>query len=509
MNHLTLSQHFDLLPMLRIAIPLMLGIAMSGYLPAVSVGMWMSGVILMLCLALSTYRWGGAQTTCIMLCVLSLGGFLTAWVQPQQELPHGDRVYDAVVLSQPVKHGRTVWMQIMPTTGEMSGKTVSASLLCDTVEGRYLHLSPGMGIEVKSEMEPLTPSKFQSHDVSCQTFIYYANWQSKVVSLRHLSVWQRTRIAALRFRSKLVERYQQMGMEGQALAVVEAMTLGDKSALSHDTKEAYQLSGASHVLALSGLHLSIIYVLLSMLTFGSKKRLWSELLLLTAIWSYSVMVGLMPSVVRAAMMITIYSAVGLAGRPRMSLNVLAFVAVVMLCANPLTLYDISFQLSFMAVAFIMIFQQPVSEVIPADVQQRHPVLKWVWQLTVLSCMAQLGTAPLVAYYFGRLPLYFLLTNLIVIPGATLVLYFSVAIVALAWWHIVQQMVVTVLMLIVSALNIVLDSISRLPMASIAHIRVNGIQVVLIYVVIFACALLLRLLFSSCSDIQKEIHPHTS
>lgn len=498
------SLHLDLYPMVRVAIILAVGIVFSGCMPSISVSCWIGCMIVSFVIALISYKKNSIQSVSIILCLFSAGGLLATNARPSKSLPVGKIQYDAVVLTQPIQHGRTVWMQLLPTTGALKGETVSASLLCDTVQRRYLQLHVGSGISITSEMKSLEVSKFRSHDIRCQTFVYYANWQSKAVNLRVLTAWQRTRIAALRFRGKLVDKYKQMGMEGQVFAVVTAMTLGDKSSLSHETKENYQLSGASHVLALSGLHLSIIYVLLTLFTFGQKKRLWSELILLIAIWIYTVMVGMSPSVVRSATMLTIYSAVGLAGRTRMSLNVLAFVAVVMLSANPLSLYDISFQLSFMAVAFIMMFQSPVSGLIPEKVQQRHPLLKWVWQLTVLSCVAQLGTTPLVAYYFGRLPLYFMITNLVVIPGATLILYLSVGVVALAWWLVVQRLVVSLLMLVTSTLNTVLEYISHWPLASIS-VQMNGIQVTLTYVIIIASSLLIRMLVSSNFGIQKATH----
>ena len=146
------------------------------------------------------------------------------------------------------------------------------------------------------------------------------------------SMTQRAQANALELRNQLVNTLSDKGLEQQELAVASAMTLGDKSLIDKDLKIDYSRSGASHVLALSGLHLGIIYFVFSFMTARWRRRYhhWSrpvsEGLILITMWSYVVLVGMSPSVVRAAIMMTVYSLLSLQNRNRSSLNALAFTA---------------------------------------------------------------------------------------------------------------------------------------------------------------------------------------
>ena len=250
-------------------------------------------------------------------------------------------------------------------------------------------------------------------------------------SLESEGTRQETRDSGLRqqfleWRSVLLEKYHEWGVGDEAYGVVAAMTLGDKKAIDKDTKETYRVAGASHILALSGLHLMIIYSVITLLVGWMRFRLLSQVIIVLAIWAFALLTGLSPSVTRSAAMITVYALLSLGYRERMSVNTLAFVAIIMLIISPSMLYDVGFQLSFMAVLSIVLWHPLLNGLIPLHVQQRHHWLSSLWGLVTVSTAAQIGTAPLVAYYFGRLPVWFLLSNFIVIPLATVVLYLTLA-----------------------------------------------------------------------------------
>ena len=134
---------------------------------------------------------------------------------------------------------------------------------------------------------------------------------------------ERAKIRLLRFRQKAIAALQESGLEGQEQAIVTAMALGDKSALTKELRETYSVSGASHVLALSGMHLGIIYFLLSFIFVRRGWRVAGQMITLPVIWLFVLMVGLTPSVVRAATMLTVYGLVALLRRKSSSLNTFA------------------------------------------------------------------------------------------------------------------------------------------------------------------------------------------
>lgn len=292
----------------------------------------------------------------------------------------------------------------------------------------------------------------------------------------------RSRTFFLHQRDRLLQRLSDGGLEGDAYAVVAAMALGDKSALTKDLRETYSVTGASHVLALSGLHLGIIYMLLSLLVLGRRWRMFSQLFLIISIWGFVFLVGMSMSVVRAAIMISVYALLSLGHRDKMSVNTLAFTAIVMLMVHPLSLFDVGFQLSFMAVFSILVWYPFFEGLIPQPFLMSHRLVKWLWTMLAVSCAAQLGTAPLVAYYFGRFSSLFLITNLVVIPAATLILYLSLIV-------LFVPSIAYLLYNIVTILNSFLERMALLPWASIEGCHPSVLQTIMVYVVIAALYLL--------------------
>lgn len=302
------------------------------------------------------------------------------------------------------------------------------------------------------------------------------------------SMIQRAQANALELRNQLVNTLSDKGLEQQELAVVSAMTLGDKSLIDKDLKNDYSRSGASHVLALSGLHLGTIYFVFSFMTARWRRRYhhWSrpvsEGLILITMWSYVVLVGMSPSVVRAAIMMTVYSLLSLQNRNRSSLNALAFTAIIMLVADPMILFNISFQLSFVAVAFILLYQGRIYSLIPSST---HPIVKWCWRFLSVSLAAQVGVAPLTAYYFHQIPSYFLLSSLVVMVFTPLIIYLSLLFFLLMWLPVVQSWLVVPLSWLVHIQNTCLQGVSSLSGSTIVTPSLHPLQVCLIYIIIFA------------------------
>jgi competence protein ComEC len=263
------------------------------------------------------------------------------------------------------------------------------------------------------------------------------------------------------------------------------MVLGDKSALTQELRDVYAVTGASHVLALSGLHLGIIYTLLSLLIVGRRWHMVSQILIVLCIWAFVFLVGMSTSVVRSATMLTVYALLSLGHRDKMTVNTLAFTAIVMLMFNPQSLYDVGFQMSFMAVFAILVLMPLMMRVFSMEYLLSHQALHWIWSMVAVSCAAQIGVAPLIAYYFGRFSTYFLLTNLIVIPAATLILWLSPLV-------LVFPSLAYLLLYIVKCLNNALGQIAVWPGASIEALHPSVLQTAMVYVVIFSLTYILTI-----------------
>ena len=290
------------------------------------------------------------------------------------------------------------------------------------------------------------------------------------------------RLTFLKYRSRLLEKISTQDADTDAYAVVAAMALGDKSALTQDLKDVYSVTGASHVLALSGLHLGIIYSLLSLFVFRRRWQVLSQIFIILSVWAFVFLVGLSTSVMRSAVMLSVYALLSLGHRDRMSVNTLAFTAIVMLMISPMSLFDVGFQMSYMAVLSILLFVPLMEGVFTEKYLMSHRVIRWLWGMVTVSFSAQIGTAPLIAYYFGRFSCYFLLTNFIVIPAAMLILYLSLLV-------FVVPSLAYILFEIVTALNGLLAKIASIPGASIDDLHPTKIQTTMIYLIIVAVYLL--------------------
>ena len=211
--------------------------------------------------------------------------------------------------------------------------------------------------------------------------------------------------------------------EGEELAIVRALTIGDKSDISRELRENYRKSGAMHLLALSGLHVGIIYKLVELMLFfigGSiaAKRLKS-LIIVFLLWSFAVITGLSSSIFRAVLMITIHELSGWRYSDRDGLTSLAASALIITIFNPEAPREVGFQLSFFAVFSIFTIYPLIKELMHTRIR----LLERLWNSVCISISCQMTAGVIAFFYFGHFPAYFLITNILAIPltGASLYL----------------------------------------------------------------------------------------
>jgi competence protein ComEC len=286
-------------------------------------------------------------------------------------------------------------------------------------------------------------------------------------------------------RDKVLSLYRDFGFRADNYAVLSALTVGYKDELSESIRESFSVSGASHVLALSGLHIGFLYVFLFFLLKripGSSTgiRIFRVTTIVILLWGFAFLTGLSPSVVRSVIM---FSLIGLSqfftGRA-ISLNTLFVAGMGMLIYNPSWLYDVGFQLSFTAVIAILLIQPWLYERFTV----RNRFLDKLWGLATVSIAAQIGTAPLVLLYFSRFSVHFLLTNILVVPLVTIIIYAAIAMLLLAVIPVAGQLAAYGLDFLLDVLNVVVRGVERLPFASIDHVWVYRVEVLLVYLALF-------------------------
>lgn len=490
-----IRERLQLYPLSRIAVFLAAGIvAGKAAFPSATYTPWYAALAFSLLAAFALRGRSVAQSMMIHLAVLFLGGGLAAGRLEMTDAwrPEGYFTYRAVVAGEPVVRAKTVSCDLIVADARKPFK-IRAAFMKD---GRAMRLCVGEGIKAVSILKAPRGNRSSGFDyaeylryrgVAAVTFIYTDCWHRTSVDITGLPLTERARLAALRLRHSLSGQYAEAGLRGQELAVVSAMTLGDKSLLSKKTKDAYSISGASHILALSGMHLGIIYCFLYILLLRRGRHFPACLILTASIWGYVFIVGMPTSAVRAAVMLTAYTLSDMMGRERLSLNALSFAAAVMLTANPLCLYEVSFQLSLMAMLSIILFFNPLYGMFPGKLRSFCLTDKLI-KCIAISLSAQLGVAPLIVYYFGSFPCYFFLTNIIVSLAALVILNVSAVLFMTAFAPCIQSIVSVILSSVVSCQNHSVSFIASLPGAGIAGLHISALQVLMIYVIIFSCHL---------------------
>lgn len=313
----------------------------------------------------------------------------------------------------------------------------------------------------------------------------------QIKAYQSLSSFERTILKAQDFRLQAEQRLHTLHIGEQDFAVIAAMAMGDKSALSQETKEAYSISGTSHILAVSGLHIGIIFQLIILLLGGKRRSKLTIILSTTIVWAYVIFIGFPASAVRAATMLSIYCMVLLSLRPDPTLNTLALAYIIMVLVNPFNIFDIGFQMSFLAVGSILLFY-PLFFCL---LSSHSNIIRAIWGLFCVSLAAQIGTLPLIVFYFGRISCYSLITSFIAIPAATLILYLCVLLFILSPLTYISflaspteglmQLVMNVLTSITQFINTAFHLTSMLPGASIEHVHLSLLQLAILYVAILA------------------------
>ncbi len=288
---------------------------------------------------------------------------------------------------------------------------------------------------------------------------------------------------------RLHRYYAQSPLDSVTFSMVEALTIGRREGLSRQLRADYSTAGVSHVLALSGMHLHLLIALLnllifSFLTYGHRR--FAMLAVIPLLWMFTYVAGAPPSLVRAAVMATFLQIGFACGRVYFVLNALALAAIVMLTYDPLVLHNVGFQLSFLSMLGIaLLFKQFYLSTSPSAKATMPHIPLWMRLLSplirviMMTFSTTLFTAPLVAYHFGQLPVFGLLTNLIVPFLTSLLMYASVAWLLLFFWPAAQAVVGTWLDALVSGQNKVVETIASWP-ASHIDFRPSALVTLLLY-----------------------------
>jgi len=288
---------------------------------------------------------------------------------------------------------------------------------------------------------------------------------------------------SLNLRKRLVNGFNNHMRDSSAIAVASTMILGYKADLSADVLQAYANTGTLHVLSVSGAHVAIVFILLSwalsFLNSVKHGKLIKTITIIMLIWAYALLTGFSPAVNRAALMISLIIAGNNFYRYINPLNLLAASAFALLLYNPYYLTDVGFQLSYLAVGGLIVFQPILYKSIQID----NKWLDKLWSLCSVSIAAQVITFPLSVFYFHQFPVYFLLSNLFILLPVIAIMYIGLAFILLCWLPVTADALGYLLEKSIIIMNYGLTLIQKMPYASLDKLWINTLEYVLMYGVI--------------------------
>lgn len=279
-----------------------------------------------------------------------------------------------------------------------------------------------------------------------------------------------------------------------AQGLAEALLLGYKQDLDKDLLQAYANTGIVHIIAISGMHLGLIYWILYQLVrpLRRTKKLsgLAPLFILAGLWLFALLTGAGPSILRSAIMFScIVIGQSLSRRP-MIYNSLAAAAFLLLCWQPAWLWDAGFQLSFTAVLSILVFARPVYNCWYI----RNKPADYIWKMLSVTLAAQVLTTPVSIFHFHQFPVYFLLANLVAIPLSTIVIFLEIFLCLLAPFPVLASLTGITTEWLITLMNRFAAAIARLPYAVWGGLQISFVQLLLLYFFIasISCIFLARI-----------------
>ena len=263
----------------------------------------------------------------------------------------------------------------------------------------------------------------------------------------------------------------------------EALLIGYKDDLDKNLVQSYTNTGVVHIIAISGLHLGLIYWLLVQLLKPLRRKKISKwlnpLIIISGLWLFSLLAGGQPSVLRSALMFSCIVVAESLSRRTSIYNTLAFSAFVLLCINPFWLWDVGFQLSYVAVLSIVIFMKPIYNLFFI----KNKILDLIWKLNAVSLAAQLLTTPFSIYHFHQFPNFFLLTNFVAVPLSSIIVLGEIFLCAISFIPFVALLSGKMISWLIWIMNNYIEKIESLPWSLWSWMQINIAQAALLIIIV--------------------------
>lgn len=292
----------------------------------------------------------------------------------------------------------------------------------------------------------------------------------------------------LRIRNKVLYQLQTYIPNKQALSIAEALFIGYREDLDRDVVQSYSNTGVVHIIAISGLHLGMIYLLVVKLLSFLPKRKWINrirpVIIILILWLFALTAGAAPSILRSALMFSCIVIGNAINRKNSIYNSLVVSAFILLLINPFNLWNVGFQLSYTAVLSIILFQPVIAKALYSN----YTIINKIWALMAVTLAAQILTLPIVIYHFHQFPLLFLITNIVAVPLAAIILYAHILLLIFSWLPLVAKFIGLFIQYCILFLNNYIHYFNSFKWVVWPSLQITIVQACLLYALIIAFVL---------------------
>jgi competence protein ComEC len=494
-------------PFLRICLPLLLGIIFQYLLfPLQTGGLLFMALFLLSLMGLNMFRVYRIYSLAYLyglhyfMIFFFMGISLVQFHPLKTAIPlNGEHFYELLVIENPENNDNSsridVKIRAFSANGEDWKKCSERSIIYMAKDSMRT-FSPGDVLVCKTVFNeispPQNPDEFDYREYLRRKKIFATSFVNAENAVR-------TDSGQINFYKKFIFNLQKYSLEtlqnarlkSDELGVALALLTGNKQYLEDELRDSYTNSGTVHLLAVSGLHVGIVFMILNfVLRFmdrAKKLRLLKGLIILVSLWIYASIAGLASSIVRASLMFSVFVIADMLNKSKSTYNNIAFSCFIMCLVNPYVIFDTGFQLSYLAVTGIVYFQPKFMK----PFSRCKGFVRTVLECMTVTVAAQLGTLPVILFIFKTFPTYFLFSNLILVPYTSVVMYIGVIVIALSWQSFLLTVSGFVLNYCIYLMNFIVKFFDGLPCSSINGFYLNGIQCTLLT----ASILLLAMLFS--------------
>lgn len=490
--------YFNKSPFLRLTFPFIIGIVCYHYLgsymevsPFLPIGLF---VVYLILWKLDSLRFSPVMS-CLAIAMLFSFGFLRLQdhrldTESSHILWQGKiEAYEGVVIQEPVEKARSVNVRFdlkrALIGSEWQKVTGRVNLYVSPEPGRLIHYGDQLLVKgtPQQSSSPSNPGEFDFANYLVYNNIFHQQFVGNDFVRLGESIPNPVKARSIRLRQYCKDRLVAHIDNAEVRSVMLAIVLGIKNELDNDLQGAFSASGAMHVLAVSGLHVGIIYAII-LLIFKKlrvdqrRARWWIAIISILALWCYAFLTGLSPSVLRAVTMFSFIALAKAMNRNSNIYNTLAASAFILLWYNPYLIMSVGFQLSYLAVFGIVYLQPKLYQLLNVN----NNLLDKIWAITCVSLAAQLATAPLSMLYFHQFPTYFLISNLFIIPAAFVMLIMGLLMLVFSSVPLAGEGLGWLIECFVQVVNTLVFFVRDLPGSTLEGIRITTGETWLVYAV---------------------------